>query len=427
MSPNDIKRINYIYYSSFRTFVKSPHSLFVCYVLFILRTVVYVLLIKFKCKPLRDILVIAPSLNNKKAVKTIIDNLPLNNVSVWDKFGIDLPLARIYLNSIFHIKPFQDLYNMSPTEDRLLIRQFYTNFMSTSGIYVTFNKIFKKNPNLKLIILANDHITASRCLIELAEKTKIKTLYVQHASVTERFPPLNFDYSFLDGIESYEKYRGIDNVRGNVYITGSPRFDVFQGLIGKGKIYDVGIAINMLDSVERVIELCQYLKQHYTSKIVVRPHPLMYEAQFDESLFLSLGIDISNPLQDFSHIFLSTIKVMVANESSIHLDAALMGVPSVLYNFGYQSIVDWYSYIKHGLITVCVSKEDLVEKLSAGYDLPVKAVRYYVASFHSQFEGKVGELIASFIKLVLYESPDTANDYIEQFMVNRGEYYEYRA
>ena len=131
-------------------------------------------------------------------IKTILDNLKIDGITIYGIPKMDLPYARCYLTSLRGLHLFQKLYSKSTKDDKLLMRQFFEDFMNTYGLYYTIDKILRENPQLKLIVLANDHITSCRCLIELAEKYGIKTLYVQHASITERFPPLHFSYSFLD-------------------------------------------------------------------------------------------------------------------------------------------------------------------------------------------------------------------------------------
>ena len=160
--------------------------------------------------------------------------------------------------------------------------------------------------------------------------------------------------------------------------------------------------------------------------MIVRPHVGML-GEFDQDVFLREGIAISNPTIDLSYVFLANIKVMIANESGIHLDAALMGVPSLLYNFSDNEVMDWYSYIKNGLIIKCDTFKDLVSMLDTNCQQPLDVVRYYAASYGSPVDGKVGEMIATFINNVVFESEKSAFDYLGSLMINRGAYSEYRS
>lgn len=396
MKPEDIKRLNYILYTSFRHSVKSPHSLIVCYILFFYHFLRIIIVRRQTSRDIitKEVIFIAKSLNNKKAVRTICDNLSPELYEYWGDFK-KISLRKVYLKSICNLSSFQKLYRESSDLDRSLIRQYYSTFMLTSGYYSVIDSILKRSENLKLIVMSNDHNMINRCFIELAPKYGIETLYVQHASVTERFPSLHFSYSFLDGYESYEKYKNIGDIRGKVFLIGSPRFDEIYLYKNAEKQYDIGIALNLMDSCEKVIDLCKYLQENVTKSIIVRPHPRMGKL-FDKEIFINEGISISDSTQESSFSFISKIKYMIANESGIHLDAALVGVPSVLYNFSDNDIMDWYSYIRNGLISVCNSYKDIAEELTKIEN--TDRVRYYNAAFNTPYEGRIGEIIARVIE-----------------------------
>lgn len=423
MTPEDIKRINYILYTSFRSFVKNPPNLVTCYALFFMKLVVSVLCFRFRYKTISELLVVVPSSNNKKSVRTIIENIPSECLSIWGNFRKDLPFALFYLRSVKGLPTFQKLYNSSNEEDKKLIRQYYYDFMSTYGIYATFDKILRRNPQLKIMLFSNDHITICRCLIELSEKYPVKTLYVQHASVTERFPSLRFTYSFLDGLESFEKYQKIGGMKGDVFLSGSPRFDELYAYKQSTRTHEIGVSLGLFDSCEMALSLCQYLQGHVSSRILVRPHPRMGK-QFDRQTFEKNGFDISDSTRESSFSFLSKIKTLIANESGIHLDAALMGTPSLFFNFSKEEVKDWYSYIKNGVVPVCEKYEDLLKALERQREIPVDKIRYYNASFQTSIEGHVGHFISEFIMRVLNESETEAFQDMMKVMEKKEEYFK---
>lgn len=393
MNTEDIRRLNYIYYTSYSKLVKNPPSLLMCYFLFFARAIFCFIFRHHLESPTAPVLIYASTLNNMRAVQPVVDNLKSENV-LWGYKSNSIPFSRIYLKSIFNLKLFQKFYSSSPATEKALIRTFYETFMTTTGCYLVMDEILEKNPHVRVILFANDHSVINRCMIELAEKRGIKTVYVQHASVTEKFPPLNFTYSFLDGKDSYNKYHAVGNMRGNVFISGSPRFDVISNFRNKEKIYDVGIAMNMMDDVEKVLNLCRYLAMHYSRKIIVRPHPRM---KLNATFFEKEGFEVSYPNGESSFDFLAKVKIMIANESGIHLDAALIEVPSVLYNFSGKEILDWYSFLKNGLMPICHSQEEVLSYLQQPRNINVDVVRYYVASYKTPWDGKVGLMVASLI------------------------------
>lgn len=430
MTIEDIKRLNYIKYTAFRDHVPDSH----CILFQLLKSFVSNVILVFRrherLSPLKELLFVVPTINNRKSIKTILEELPEDRYTIWGNgFSAGFPRLRMLTFFIKYLYLALWLYFKSSTEDRKLIRYFYNDFFYACAIYKVLEGILLNAPKLKMVILANDHALIQRVLIELTEKYHIKSLYVQHASVTTSFPPLRFDYSFLDGLESYEKYKFVGNMRGQVFLTGSPRFDAFHNYKKREKRYDIGIALNALDSEDLALELCLFLKERYSDRIIVRPHPAMLEPSnplFHFEKFTVHGFEISNPQKDLSYVFLSEIKVMIANESSIHLDSALMGVPSLLYNFSNNNIMDWYSYLKIGLIKQCDTFDEVIKMLDSGYQVSVDLARYYAASFRTSHDGKVGEMIATFIKKFIFESEKSAFDYIDSQMITGKEFSTYR-
>lgn len=395
----DIRRLNYIMYTSFRQQVKSPHSLFVCYVLFFARTIYFVLFQHRSKAPEKNVLFVCTTLNNRRAIKTVTGNLSKKLFTAWESSERDFPQAKTYLCSVKYLPLFQRFYNASPEKDKALVRTFYYTFMTTCGCYEVIGKMFTKASNLKMIVFTNDHNMYCRCMIEQADIFGIETLYVQHASVTERFPSLKFTYSFLDGMESYEKYRNIGRMSGEVYLLGSPRFDEIASIRLKFNGHNIGVALNLLDSMEKAKELCYALKSNTIENIVVRPHPRMENFPYHD--FKKIGVQISDPQKESPFTFLSNINILIANESSIHLDSAIMGVPSVLYNMSEGKVTDWYSYLKNGLMPICKTPQAVLEHCKGNMEIKIDKVRYYNAAFGTSYEGKVGQTVASFIHHVI--------------------------
>lgn len=428
MTIADIKRLNHIKYTAFRNYFKSSKSIGSYLFSYLIRVPWHLLHWKKDALEMNEILVVVPTINNQKSVRTILEHLPEDKCAIWgSEWRERMPWPKIEFLSLFYMPLFIGLYFSSSNADKQLIRDFFYEFITTCATFKVLEKALARNRQLKMVVMANDHILLTRCLVELAEKHHIKSLYVQHASVTESFPPLRFDYSFLDGQESFEKYKKIGSMKGKAFLSGSPRFDDFLNY-EREKTYDVGVALNELDSVQKALDLCLYLKDNYTDKVIVRPHPeMLVNGMFKEELFSSHGIAISNPINDLSYVFISDIKMMIANESGIHLDAAMMGVPSILFNFSDSKVLDWYSYIKKGLVKKCNSYEEVKEMLCVQPTAPVDVVRYYAASYNTPTNGKIGEMIAEFIKKILFESETDGEKYISNFMDWRSDHYEYKS
>lgn len=414
--------LNYIKYSSYKKLGQKSDNLLHCIIRLFWHIVKSLIVGKVRfLKVEKDILFVAPTLNNQKTILPIVNNLNNSKCAMLDDYHSFYPQALIYLYSLGYIFKFIVYYLSKSREDKALIRYFFQDFFITIGYYKVTNLFLKKNPNIKVIVFANDHIMQNLCLIHFAKEYNIPTIYTQHASITDRFPSLQFTFSFLDGMESWEKYKKIGGVKGTVFLSGSPRFDIINTIKQhSNKKKGIGIALNMWDSNEFVLQLCTYIRSKCDKTIIVRPHPaLEYK---DWSAFTDVGIALSLPSKESTFSFILNLDLLIANESSIHLDAALMNVPTILYNFSDNLIVDWYSYIKNGLVAVANSKEDIIKTILELDQSTINKIRvqYYVASFGTLKEGKVGKHIAEFIMCLLNNSEQ---DFIDTNYIFGGDCY----
>ena len=340
------------------------------------------------------------SSNNRRALEPIIKQLPENEIySIIEPQRNFFPLTKMFLYSLFYLPSLLKHYYKAEPNKRLLFRLKYKETFTAYGWYKIIERFYRRNPKITTIVLANDHTLPANSIKELAKTNGIKIIYTQHASVTSEFPPLDFDYCFLDGLESFDKYKAAGKVNSIVFISGSPRFDeirVFKNKraeMANGESRYVGVAMNALDIPEKIFDLCCYLKKFYS--VIIRPHPASKLELFNT--IKEAGFEVSDSKKESPFAFLSKINCLVANESGIHLDAALMEVPSFLYNFSNNKILDWYSFIKSGLIKEASTKEELVDFIRQQIKPSVKSIKYYNAAYDTPFEGAVGGLIANFI------------------------------
>lgn len=383
----------------------------------------------FFIKKVNDIVFLVPTLNNKKTLKPIYEKIDGNKISIIDKYCKFFPQALIFIYSLAHFQTSFKFYLSCSAEERRIIRYYFYIFFTTIGTYIVFDKFLRKNRNIKIIVFANDHIMQNTCLIRLCKKYNIRTVYTQHASVTEDFPNLRFDYSFLDGKESLLKYKKSGKLEGMVFLSGSPRFDAISQ-IKKNKVnLDViGIALNQLDSIQEAHRLCEFLLSKGYNHIIIRPHPGMLPI-FKSAIktFTDIGVKVSDPIKELSFSYLSRLNLLIANESGIHLDAVLMGVKSVLYNLNPKSkILDWYSFVKSGLIPIAYSFEELIHYLSLEqFHVDEEKARFFNSAYATNYQGKVGNLIADFINSLIISEED-AKAYIDNVFLKEDDYYVYK-
>ncbi len=386
---------------------KQP-SLFKQICIFIGQLFYYTFIVHFKYKSLpvnyKGLLFFGVSLNNRRSLEPIINNIEKDTYLYLNNHITDVHKRRAWWHSIPYLSTLIKLYKKSDKEDKDLILKYFTRLLTTYGLYEIAGEMLDKY-KVKVLVLANDHNDINRCLIFNALERKIKTIYVQHASVKKGFPRLDFTYSFLDGKESLEKYFYAGLPKGEVYLSGGVRFDFLYDKIVK-RNYDVkkiGVAINMLDDFDKVKKLCLFLKNNNYHDLILRPHP-RYQHLNTEWLIKN-NIAISNPKEESSFDFISEIDFMISNESAIHLDASIMYCPTVLYNMSDNKVLDDYNFVKNALVKLANTDEELLNFIKNPKDvMPTKeTLQYYNASSNSHLEGKLGITIAHFLELLCQE------------------------
>lgn len=360
------------------------------------------------CEPLNKVVFVPISGNNVRVMQPIWEKLDIGDYSIleyWNEKYVPTKLVRFW--SLVYILPLIRLYFNSTRDEKNLIRTYFEEFFYTMGWFVVLNKLLIHHP-IKLLVFSNDHCSCPRVLTKIAKELGIKTLYTQHCSVTERFPPLSFDYSFLDGLESYLKYLQAGFPQGKVYLSGNPRFDIMHQYknikINKKKI---GIALNHHDDEKEIKSLCMSLLTRGYNQIVIRSHP---DEKFDPTWYMEHGIEYSDSNVENPFEFISRMKFIIAGECGIHLDATLMGIQSIYYNMSNEPPLDWYSYIRNGLVFYAGNIDELFNILSSDNsnyqeNIRVKA-KWYNAAYDTVHEGFIGDMMADFIRCELNNKID---------------------
>lgn len=337
------------------------------------------------------------SSNNQKAFEPIFKYMPnhsYNNI----KDDNDYPLVKsIYLSLPYTLSLYKE-YKKGTSYQKKLIKSNPLKYLFTYGKMKIAFEIFKDyKPNL--LVLANDHSALNRCLLIASQFHEIKSLYVQHAAVSNKFPKLNFDYAMLDGQESYEKYGETSRIGSKVLLTGATRYDPFYGI--KITSEKIGISINQFDDFEIVKELCLKLHENGVSHLVIRPHPNMKD--WNKDWFLNNNIEYSESGIESANAYLATLKLQISNVCGIHLDAVILGIPTVQYKLSYNDIEDIYKFSGSGLIRNIDTVEALVSYILAEkFCIPnEKIVQYFMASAFTNRQGKVGKFTAEYVTAIL--------------------------
>lgn len=421
-SYNLILRVCHVFFHpNLKDSIKNPPSLFKCIIIFLKNFLISLVQLDFKKPGAKKIVFFSTTVNNNRALEPIWSKLNKQDYVLWLSDDIFSNFS-IKIYSFLYFFPFIKLYFSLKKEEKLVIRKYSYWFMNAYGYYKTIDNYLSQTKKLiSLIVLANDHSPINRCIIENCHKYNIKTLYIQHANIDTSFPPNTFTYSFLDGLESYKKYLAINGIRGKIFLSGSSRFD---SLVLNGNHEKIGVALNELDNISKVLELCNFLVKKGLSNLIIRPHPALVLSNEESKLINELGISISDSKHEDPFDFIAKLKILIANESGIHLEAALGGVPSIQYNFSDLEFRDVYSFVKNGIVRYCDTFDMVYKECKNPILISKNKVRDFNAATGTKWAGKVSEIIAGFINTVIND--EDLDLYISQFFANKNNVYTYK-
>lgn len=258
---------------------------------------------------------------------------------------------------------------------------------------------FLKKYRPQYIVFANDHSIFPRAFLMAAKNLNIPTVYIQHASVTPYFPPLDFDLSLLEGQATFDQYASNGNVNGLVEFVGMPKFDPYINCRNKSeKVKSIGICSNMMDETKVVETFLKRLAEALPEvALTFRPHPA------DSTNFnIPKGVKHSTKAEPVFD-FLQKQDLIIAGNTSIHLEAVLLNVVSIYYEYTpfKEDIRDMYRYCKNGLAYHALDFENLLrvikqEQVQKNTEIYKKAA-YYNAVIGTEHEGNSGELAIKYI------------------------------
>jgi hypothetical protein len=191
------------------------------------------------------------------------------------------------------------------------------------------------------LIVASDHGIVQSLFTVAIRELKVKSYYIQHGMVTEKFPALEYDYFFAYGERSIGSYSSL-----NKSIKCLPVGKVYA--IKKNGIpnmsCEIGLSINMLDCMVRINDLIDRLKIKFPDKqIIVRPHPRLKDTSCLK------GVIFRGPIEEY----FANIAFHIAGDSSIHLDSIFYDTPtyySDLLDESYTTLKDGYGFLGSGLV-----------------------------------------------------------------------------
>lgn len=330
---------------------------------------------------------------------------------LWGMEGFgdyQLPLLWAYIWSLFFFPVVLARYIRARGVARRPFRYVFDMYWLSYGYYILVRR-YLRQMRPAVVIMANDHMLWTRALLRAAQAEGIATIYMQHASVSERFPPLAFDYALLDGFDAAQKYAACGPSATKVFLVGLPRFDAYAGQINRrSQAALTGVCVNPQNDLPQVTPLAETLRQHAPEmSFVLRPHPSDTRRDMWQNLAQQVGWEYSDGRTEPAFQFLSRMDVVLAGDSNILLEAALLNVYPIYYDFLGQKL-DYYGFHKNGLAPYYDDPQAVtlaLQELTAAKPDVRDRTKRYCASVHTAYDGRSAELAAILINKIISGEP----------------------
>lgn len=341
------------------------------------------------------------SSNNRSVLKILKERLP-ESVYLTYEAAVSEPediVPLMHLRILYRLYRFPFIYYQFKKKYGQKAWWYADYIFKAVGQYEACRHFIRKH-HPAYIVFANDHTIFPRAMLLAAKSLDVPTIYIQHASVTPYFPPLDFDLSLLEGQATIDRYTQNGAVAGETRFIGMPKFDPYVSLRNtQTRVQCVGICCNKLDETADVEALVAYLTAQLPQlRFTFRPHPA------DERNFsMPEGVLYSTKAENVFD-FLQKQDLIIAGNTSTHLEAVLLNVVSVYYEFSAYSadISDMYGYCKNGLVEQADTREKLVEIIDNQSNKKeqdvFKKAAYYNHTAGTAQEGSSSELAAQYIK-----------------------------
>lgn len=317
----------------------------------------------------------------------------------------DLPLLLAYLFALPFFPLVVHRYLQAKRDQRTAFHYLFDVYWFAYGYYIMLRLVFLRTCP-KAVVVANDHVMWLRAFVKAAQDVKIPTIYLQHASVNERFPPLSFDYALLEGIDALHKYVSCGPSQTEVFLVGMPKFDAFANSLNNSvRAHNIGICTNPFDKLNEVKKLCDYLTDSFPNlHFILRPHPGDKRHSHWKEMARSYGWQFSDGRKEGVFQFLQCVDVIIAGDSSIHLEAVLLDVYPIYYAFGGQKR-DWYGFHQNGLVEFLPTPEAVQTKVAELQECipPVRSrSMQYNATVNTKYDGHSAKLSCLLISQIAH-------------------------
>ena len=385
----------------------------------------------------KPIYVVLGSFNQFNSVKSTLESLDANgdeffitasknvipkNLFFKDTISLKYNFKIIFCSLILFFSRVIPLYFKLKREKRDYEIAMHFNLFCEAYILVPYFIDILEKTKPKIIIVSNDHHVFFRSVRISAEISDIKTLYVQHAQVSKVFPPLEFDYALLDGNVAYETYLNAYQIQKKtntrikknssncqVLLTGQKKIVIKKNKRKKLEGLHIGLAVNPMDDFYDVNKILDHFS-NMKVKCIVRTHqsqPLFFIRKLKAYIEDKSWLRWSNSSEELVEDYFMNVNLLIASNSSIHLEAALAGVPTLYYEMSSEVLFsDYYGYVEKG-ISKRLENDFTYEKIKnsiKNQSIDIKkqyAIKNYSETYGTKWQNLEGDLSALIINRIL--------------------------
>jgi hypothetical protein len=355
----------------------------------------------------KKILFVFVTHNQYLALSPIFDRLKTEATAVRHEFNVspnvpdatNLPYLYLYLWDwltfpFFYLKYRKFLFRTygSYIESGDLL----SNSSFTIASYEVFEFVFSL-AKPRYLFMANDHLNINVALLHAAKRSDIKTLYFQHANVSEVFPPMTFDYAFLYSESSAQVYTAIQPSKTQLLCVGNMKADQYLD-INKERIFDrknlrIVLCVNSVIELELYQELALKLASLTNVGLIkfrLHPYLRMVKIEFNHSKII-----ISNAREENSFECFKNMDLLVAGNSSIIEEALFTDTPALYLDLD-ANMSDYYGYVRDGIVIHTSLNVNGIFKFIESYVTPVSVLNralQFSSSFNTSYSGRTCQLV----------------------------------
>ena len=351
--------------------------------------------------PLGSFVFFVRNKNEQDSLMTVFANVPQ---AFWVGYNSnaanELSFFQAHLLSCLYFPLVAYTFLRSKGYKRKSYSYIFDHYCLIYGLYAVA-RMWLRKIKPRAIVLSNNTYTYHRVMAKAAQDEGIVTVYIPHASAVQNFPSLDFDYALLEGSAALDVYAGLGSSETKVFLVGIPKHDShFSHIRGLKELSALGVCINGLDPLDRVEELIRNVRQDFPAlSMILRPHNGDRRVNDWKKIAQKYDMQFSNSRKELSFDFLARVDAIIAGDSNILLEAALMNVGPLYYDFALTHL-DCFGFERNGLVQYLSQPPELsriIKEVSQSTSVRPRA-KYYCATIGTAHDGRSGAVAAGLMK-----------------------------